>query len=397
MKDERKIGGISLFNLWAGAAISLAEIMTGSLIAPIGLKNGILLILAGHLIGCLILALVGIIGFREKKPALISSRISLGKYGSYILSIFNIVQLIGWTAIMLIQCSRSAQAITSNLFGPNTLTVLVVILGIIVLIWALCADKGVNIINNIAVILLLLLSFVMLYAVLKGGATAPISGTLSIGAALEFSIVMPLSWVPLISDYTMAAKNTKGSFWGSFLGYFIGSSFMYLIGFLTAIYTGASDPIAVLNSLHLGLPALLIVVLATVTTTFLDVYSAVLSTLNLTDKISKKGLIVIFTLLGTVLALFFPMEEYQNFLYMIGSVFAPVFSIILVQYFIYKDDYSDKFINLASIISAVFGTFSYYFVNKFDLPVGSTIPSMIVAVALYIILNAILNRRMHKC
>ena len=379
MKDERKIGGISLFSLWAGASISLAEIMTGSLIAPIGLVKGILLILVGHLIGCLILALVGIIGFREKKPALISSRISLGKYGSYILSIFNIVQLIGWTAIMLIQCSKSVQSITSDIFGQNTFVFLVIILGIIVLIWALCSDKGVNIINNLAVLLLLVLSFVMLYAISKGGASVPISGALSIGAALEFSIVMPLSWVPLISDYTMAAKSAKESFWGSFLGYFVGSSFMYIIGFLTAIYTGASDPITALSNLHLGVPALLIVVLATVTTTFLDVYSAVLSTVNLTEKIPKKILIVIFSLLGIVLALFFPMEAYQNFLYMIGSIFAPIFSIILVQYFIYKDDYSDKLINLAAIIAAALGTCSYYLVTKFDLPIGSTIPSMVVA------------------
>lgn len=117
MHNEKKLGTFSLFNLWAGAAISLAEIMTGGLFAPLGLLKGILLILAGHLIGCLLLSLTGLIGFREKKPALIASRMAFGRYGSYLISPANIIQLMGWTAIMLIQCANSISAIPSKLAG----------------------------------------------------------------------------------------------------------------------------------------------------------------------------------------------------------------------------------------------------------------------------------------
>jgi putative hydroxymethylpyrimidine transporter CytX len=392
MIEERKLGGFSLFNLWAGAGISLAEIMTGTLIAPLGIAKGILVILVGHIIGCLLLALIGVIGFREKKPSLISSRISLGKYGSYLVSIFNIIQLIGWTAIMLIQCSNSVQAITDKLFGINNFTLIVIITGLLVALWALYADKGVNFINNIAVLLLLILSFVMLGAILKVGHIKQITDTISIGSALEFSIIMPLSWVPLISDYTMAAKSAKGSFYGSFLGYFIGSSFMFIIGLISAYYTGNSDPISILNQLNMGYPALLIVILATVTTTFLDVYSAVMSTLNLTTKLTKKNLIIIFTALGTLLALIFPMGQYQNFLYIIGSLFAPVFSVILIDYFIYKADRSTQLVNVSGIIASVIGTFSYYIIINQNLLIGSTIPSMIITMLLYVVIRTITKR-----
>lgn len=392
MIEERKLGGFSLFNLWVGAGISLAEIMTGTLIAPLGLAKGIVVILVGHVIGCSLLALIGLIGFKEKKPSLISSRISLGKYGSYLVSIFNIIQLIGWTAIMLIQCSNSVQAITSKLFGVNNFTLIVIITGFMVALWALFADKGVNIINNIAVLLLLILSFVMLGAILKVGHINQIKETISIGAALEFSIIMPLSWVPLISDYTMAAKSAKDSIYGSFCGYFIGSSFMFIIGLLSAYYTGNSDPISILNQLNMGYPALLIVILATVTTTFLDVYSAVLSTLNLTTKFTKKNLIIIFTALGTLLALIFPMGQYQNFLYMIGSIFAPVFSVIIIDYFIYKADRSTELVNVSGMIASVIGTFSYYVIINQNLPIGSTIPSMLITTISYVLIRTILNR-----
>jgi putative hydroxymethylpyrimidine transporter CytX len=347
----------------------------------------------GPLIGWLLLGLTGIIGFNEKKPSLISSRISMGIYGSYLITVFNIVQLIGWAAIMLIQCARSLQPITAGLLGINNFTLIVVFVGILVAIWALYIDKGINQINNIAVILLGILSVVMLVLVIKGGSVNQSTmESMSLGAAFELSIVMPLSWVPLISDYTMNGKSAKGSFGGSFAGYFAGSSFMYITGLVTAAYTGNSDPVNIMAKLGLGYIALLIVILATVTTTFLDIYSSVMSTLNLAPRLSKKNLIIIFTALGTLLALFFPMEQYENFLYMIGSIFSPAFSVIIVDYFFYKKDRSKEFVNLPGIIAAVCGTLSYYIVIRYDFIIGSSIPTMAITVTLYVILRYIIQK-----
>lgn len=390
MTKEGTMSGFNQFALWFGAAVSLAEIMTGSLIAPLGIKQGIAVILAGHLIGTLILALVGIIGFREKNPSLKSSRLSLGKYGSYIISVFNIIQLVGWTAIMMIQCARALQSITGQLFGFNNFILLVIATGILVGIWAFNAYRGFSLINNIAVIFLMLLCVVMLKSVLQGGeAHQVITSGLTIGAALELSIIMPLTWLPLISDYTMLGKSKAGSFWGSFGGYFLGSSFMYIIGLLSAIYAGTSDIIGVLVGLNLGISALFVVILSTVTTTFLDVYSAVLSTNNIAPGISRKNLIIIFTALGTLLAIFFPMEQYENFLYMIGSLFAPVFTVVLMDYFVYKSDHSMDSCNITGFIAAITGVITYYVVASMDLIIGSTIPAMTLTMVAYVLVRFI--------
>lgn len=384
MDEARRIGGFSFFALWFGAAVSLAEIMTGSLIAPLGVKKGIAAILIGHLIGTLILAAVGMIGFGRRSPSLISSRLSLGRYGSYLISVFNIIQLVGWTAIMLIQCARSLQTITGRLFGFQNFAVMVIVTGILVAVWALYIDRGINLVNNVAVILLLMLCLVMLNAILPGEGAHRVAGSISFGTALELSVIMPLSWVPLISDYTMSGRSAKGSFWGSFLGYFVGSSFMYITGLLSAVYAGTPDPIAVLMKLNLGISALLIVVLSTVTTTFLDVYSAVMSTLNLTSRIARKNLILIFSGLGTLLALFFPMEQYQNFLYMIGSLFAPTFSVVIMDYFLFREDRADDLFNIEGLLAAAVGVVVYYAVVRSDLMIGSTIPSMLATATSYL-------------
>ncbi len=403
MSDGKKLGAFSLFNLWAGAAISLAEIMTGGLFASLGLSRGILLILAGHLIGCLLLALTGLIGFREKKPSLIASRMAFGRYGSWLIAAANVVQLIGWTAIMLIQCAASLNAITSKLSGFTSFSLFIVIVGIIVAAWALIADRGGNTLNNAAVVLLFVLCLLILglatgnrNPVLSYG-TGSAAATLSTGAALELSIVMPLTWLPMISDYTRQAGSAAASFWGSFLGYFIGSSFMYIAGLVMALFTGSSDIATVILRLGIGVAGLLVVVLSTVTTTYLDVYSAVMSLLNITSKIPRRLLILLLSALGTLIALFFPMEQYKNFLYAIGSIFAPVFTVILLDYFAFHADRSATAFNTIGIFSAVLGTAAYYLFVKLDLPVGSTVPSMLVTAAVYAVLRNIRkNRNLQK-
>ncbi|MCL5056559.1 MAG: putative hydroxymethylpyrimidine transporter CytX [Actinobacteria bacterium] len=388
---NKKTGGLSIFALWFGAAVSLAEIMTGSLIAPLGVARGIAVIILGHLIGCLILAAVGIIGFREKKPSQVAIRTSMGEYGSYMVSVFNIIQLTGWTAIMLIQAARAMQSLAGDLFNINSFAVFVVFVGILVALWAVCTEKGISLINNAAVLLLIVLSFVMLGSVLKSGQPGPVTGSISFGMALELSIIMPLSWLPLISDYTMSAKTARGSFAGSFTGYFLGSSFMYIIGLVAAVHSGTSDPIAILLGLSMVYPALLIVILATVTTTFLDVYSASMSTVNLAPKLSKKLLIVLYTAVGALLALFFPMEQYENFLYLIGSLFAPAFSVILFDYFIYKKDWSEERFNTIGIIAAMAGTAAYNIISGYDLALGSSLPTIIFTIVVYMVMRKTAN------
>lgn len=387
MNNESTTSSFSFFALWFGASVSLAEIMTGSLIAPLGIKTGITVILLGHLIGTLILALTGVIGFNEKKPSLISSRMSLGTYGSYVVSLFNIIQLIGWTAIMLIQCTRSLQPIAGKLLGVNSFTILVIFTGMLVAAWALNTEKGISLVNNIAVMLLLILCVIVVGSFLSGGTIKPVPGTISWGSALELSIIMPLSWVPLISDYTMSGKSLKGSFLGSFAGYFLGSSFMYIIGLLFSVYSGSSDPVGVLSKLNMSLVILLIVILSTVTTTFLDVYSAVMSTTNITSKLSRKNLIIVFSILGTLLAVYFPIDNYESFLYMIGSLFAPAFSVIIADYFIYRRDRSGSLFNIPGLAAIAAGIFAYYAILPQDLIIGSTVPSMLITILVYAVIR----------
>ena len=377
---------LSMFNfttLWFGAAISVAEILAGGMLAPLGFKVGLLAILLGHLVGTTLLVLGGVIGTTERIPALVSTRISFGLYGSYIFSVLNILQLLGWTAVMIIVGARSVNEITKTLWFFDHLTVWSLIIGAFIMIWVwLGKDSGWKKANHIAVILLFLLTMVL--SVIIFGNHELFSkfgdGDMPFGSALELAVVMPLSWLPLISDYTRFAKTKREGARGSWLGYFFGSSWMYTIGLGAAIISTDPDPSAILLAANLGIVALGIIVLATVTTTFLDAYSAGVTFLNIFPKLNEKLVALVMTAIGTGLAIIVNIEQYQDFLYGIGSVFAPLFAILLTDYFFLnnKKIQKDLLVNWGTLALCVLGTVLYYQFIKLDFIFGATIPVMLI-------------------
>ncbi|MBP2646270.1 MAG: hydroxymethylpyrimidine transporter CytX [Firmicutes bacterium] len=381
------------FFLWFGAAVSVAEILTGGLLAPLGFKTGLLVIIIGHLLGTTLLVLGGIIGTQERLPALVSTRISFGAYGSYLFSLLNILQLVGWTAIMVMAAAKSSNELTKAMWGFDAFSLWNIIIGALVLLWiALGREGGWKKVNSVAVILLLGVTLVLSHVVFHDASlfNIPPSGGMSFGEGVELCVVMPLSWLPLIADYTRFAKNKKSAALGSWAGYFIGSCWMFIIGLGAAIVADNAEPSAIMLSAGLGLSALAIIVLATVTTTFMDAYSAGVSLSNIFPKINETHLALIITVIGTLLALALNMEQYEDFLMAIGSVFAPLFAILFTDYFSLKNRNIEKdlLINWTAIIVWVLGVVLYYQFLKLDLFVGATLPVMLLTACIYRLLSA---------
>ncbi len=390
MNDAKKnnLTFLSFLGLWFGASISIAEIMTGGLLAPMGFKTGVVAILLGHLIGTGILVLGGIIGTDERLPSIMSTRISFGLYGSYLFSIFNVLQLIGWTGVMIISGARSVNLISKALWAFDNTSFWSLFIGGLICLWILMGKNGWKKINIIAAALLFLLTIVLSFVVFGDThlLTSSISGEMSFGTALELSIIMPLSWLPLIADYTRFAKSKKGGVAGSFIGYFVGSSWMYIIGLGAAIVAQNPDPGVMMLAANLGFAALGVVVLSTLTTTFLDAYSAGVTFLNLLPKLDEKKVALAMGLIGTLIALVFPIESYENFLYALGSVFAPMFAILLTDYFIIRKSrklQKDLLVNWGAVAIWIFGIFIYYRFIEYDFAFGATLPVMIVTGTIY--------------
>lgn len=394
MEEKTSLSGFGLFALWFGAAVSMAEIFTGGLLAPLGFTQGLKAILLGHLIGGVILILGGYIGAHSKLPAIMSTRISFGRYGSYLFSFLNVLQLIGWTAVMIISGGRAANELGITLFGFDSIHTWAIAIGLLIGLWIWLGNVGFQKLNVIAVILLFSLTLVLCGVVFQEGSILHVMPTdeMSFGSALELSIIMPLSWLPLISDYTRFAKSKKGGLIGSFMGYFIGSSLMYALGLAIALYAQDASVGTMMMALHLGFAALGIVLLSTITTTFLDAYSAGVTFTNIFPYMSERKIAFVMAAIGLMVALFTPIEQYENFLYAIGSVFGPLFAIVLSDYFIFKKEQIEPTLALhvGSLIVWMVGVTLYYQFVTLDLPLGSTLPTMLATSIIFIITKKVM-------
>lgn len=372
--EETKTSVLSNSLIWFGAGISIAEILTGTLIAPLGFAKGFSAVLLGHIIGCLLLFAAGIIGARTEKSAMETVKQSFGQKGSLLFSSLNVLQLVGWTAVMIVSGSQAANAVTG--FAGEWFWS--VIIGLLIIVWIMIGIKNLDKLNYIIMGALFVLTIVMSTVIFKGNNAIMQGENISFGAAVELSVAMPLSWLPLISDYTRYAKKPAAATLGSCIAYFAASMWMYIIGMGAAMFTGETDVGLIMTKAGLGIAAIIIVIFSTVTTTFLDAYSAGVSCESISKKLKEKPAAVAVCVIGIILAVFTPITKFEDFLYIIGSVFAPMIAIQITDFFILHKDNSDKSVDWINIVSWLIGFVIYRIMMKIDTPVGYTLPAMII-------------------
>ena len=376
--------------IWFGAGVSIAEILTGTYFAPLGMAKGFLAIVVGHVIGCAMMLLAGLIGGYTGRSAMETVKMSFGRKGSLLFAVLNVLQLVGWTAIMIYDGALATNGILN--VGP---WVWCVVIGALILVWIAVGITDLGRINQIVMALLFLLTLVLCKVIFFGGSGtgAPAEEAMSFGAAVELAVAMPLSWLPLISDYTREAEKPFAATVASTVTYGVVSSWMYLIGMGAAIFTGQSDIAAIMVQAGLGIAALVILVLSTVTTTFLDAWSAGISSESIWAKLKGKHVAMAVTIIGTVGAILFPMDDITDFLYLIGSVFAPMIAVQIADYFLLKTDVSDREWSVSRLAIWFVGFLLYRWLMGIDLPLGCTLPDMAITVVLVLVWGRLFEKR----
>lgn len=371
--------------IWFGAGVSIAEILTGTYFAPLGFGKGLLAILIGHVIGCTMLFFAGVIGGKTRKSAMETAKMSFGQKGCLLFAFLNIMQLVGWTAIMIYD-----GALAANGAWAIGKWIWCLVIGGLIVLWIFVGIENLGKINTVAMAALFVLTIVLSYVIFGEGTLHGIAGEgMTFGAAVELSVAMPLSWLPLISDYTREAKHPVKATAVSAVTYGIVSCWMYVIGMGAAIFTEESDIAQIMVKAGLGFAGLLIIVFSTVTTTFLDAWSAGISSESISVKCSGKWFAVGAAVLGTVGAICFPMEDITGFLYLIGSVFAPMIAIQIADFYILKKDCSNRPFGLQNLIIWVIGFLLYRLLMRVDMAFGNTLPDMIITILICITVNRV--------
>lgn len=385
--DSQQTSVFSNGLLWFGAGISIAEILTGMLLSPLGWEKGLWAIFIGHIIGGAVMLGAGIMGARSRCSAMETVSFSFGKEGARFFAGINVIQLIGWTAVMIVSAAAAAEIIV-----PLGMALWDLIIGALIALWIIMGMTTLGRVNVLVMTALFLLTAVLSGTIFGADTAAAPSGTITFGGAVELAVAMPLSWLPVISDYTREAEKPVKATVVSCLTYFAASSWMFVIGMGAALFTGESDIAKIMLGAGLGVSAIVIILLSTVTTTFLDAYSAGVSGRALTTCLSEKGQALIATALGTLLAITVDASRFEDFLYFIGSVFAPMTAIMLADYFFIHENHQKERVSVLKLLIWAIGFGLYRYLLNADTPLGVTFPVIVAVMVMDVVVSKIVGQ-----
>jgi len=306
--------------------------------------------------------------------------------------VLNAIQLTGWGAFEIIAMRDSADALTKQTFGVSSPMIWTLVFGFLATWLAIVGPVSFvrRFLRAFGLWLLLAGAGWLSWKLLADHDLAallarPGKGGMSFGAGVDLVVAMPLSWLPLIADYTRFGRTSGGMFRGSALGYVLANIWFMGLGAAYALVAGGGDTL-LLSALAAsgGGVALLLIVIDETDNTFADIHSAAVSTATLV-RIKPGNLALIFGGLCTTIALFAPIAQYQGFLLLIGSVFAPLFGVLLTDHFVVRRRAaaSAGSLNLPGLLAWAAGVAAYQALSRLAPDLGATLPSFVVAAAAY--------------
>ncbi len=396
-REARVLRGIDLFVLWSSLGVGILVLQAGALMIPsLTLRQALVVSLIGSIIGSTLLAAAGVIGARHGVPTMVSLRPVFGKSGSYIATALNVLQLVGWTAFELKVMAEAAAMIAG---GSGLTLVWLTAFSAFVVLLAIGGPLAVirQWLEKFAIWLVYISTAWITYQVLKaptwtveGG-----QGGMPWPLALDLVIAMPISWMPLISDYNRFSMKPSSGFTGTLLGYTAANTWFYALGAALAALAGEEFVAASILQLYMGTLALIAILVDETDNAFADVYSSAVSIQNMLPRLRQWKLVLAITAVSAVLAYTLPLAEYEWFLLMIGATFIPLFGTTLSEYFIVRrgrvelDEFYEKAPHVAwrSIASWVAGLITYFLLVKYMPSLGASLPSLAVSAALQAVLR----------
>lgn len=313
---------LSAGTLWFGAAVTIAEIAAGC-----ELRGNWLALVLGHLVGGLLLFGVGYVGARERTGAMETVRGTFGCGSARFFALLNMCQLTGWTAVMISQGAAALAVLTEVPAGLWCVLLAGLIWG-----WMWFGLGDGSRVSVLCIAFLAILCAVLTGRLLLPDAARPVVAPTGFADAFELSVAMPLSWLPLISDYTCRARRPVVVAAVSAGVYALTSAWMFALGSLIAA-SGHAGLVEALTQTGPGFSGagLVVIALSTMTSTFLDVTSSGCSAQVVWSRLSPRPVGTAVAVLGCAFAVWGIMDRYLGFLSLIASVFAPMATVLLVD------------------------------------------------------------------
>jgi nucleobase:cation symporter-1, NCS1 family len=331
-EPPRPLSFVDQLAMWGNLGISLFGPLTGALVATTTGSVGLAIaaIVVGCALGALLLGASAMVGTTTGAPAMVALRGLVGRRGSVVPSLLNIAQNIGWATMEIIVISTAAVAV----LGDAWRWPFVLIAGAGATLMAVRPLGSVRLLRKVMVWLVLAASiFLFVQVLLQPRQQIPQESVLGFWPAVDLAIAGVVSYAALAPDYSRHSRTRKAAFGGAALGYGAAAVAYYALGVLAVANLGASDVITALVTLPAGAIAIAILLVDEVDEAFANVYSTTMSVQNLFPRLDRRVVAVTIGVTATLLAGLLDFGQYQSFLFLVGSVFVPLFAVAAVDFF----------------------------------------------------------------
>jgi len=419
------LGGIETGLLWGNLGVSLLVIVAGAILVPaLSLPDALIAIGIGCVIGNLMLAAAGLIGADARVPGMALLRAPLGQRGALLPTGINVMQGIGWTTFELLVIATAAAALSDELFGFGAQWLWTLVFGACALALALLGPIGFvrRFIRRFAIWAVPLALVYLTWWAFDGAELGALwdaegEGGLTVWQGADVVVGITVSWIPYAADYTRFSKTRRDAFWGTGLGYLVPDAWLLGLGAVLVLSRDVGDPAALPAAVVAGgLTAVLALFALLVTETdeaFANAYSAAVSLQNAFPHAPQALLVVLVTSVATLGALVLDFTGYQSFLLLLGSVFVPLFAVLLADWLAAGRHYSSDDVfgsapwrpGLVGAWVVGFALYQWLFptgpgwwtdvvgrLNPPDWGIGATVPAFVVSFGVALVV-AVLSRR----
>ena len=399
--NERVFDGPQHASLWFSLGVGLLVMQIGAYLVPaVGTRDAAIAIVLGSLIGSGLLAWTAKLGC---DTGLTSAGLMHATYGSTFAKlpvILNIVQLVGWTTFELVVMRDGTAAVVKQSIGLDLSGFGGVV--ITTAMWGalLCALIAASMLTTVrkfisrfalplVVASLLWLTWQFGSMIAAKGFDAfwsnPGKGGMGLFSAMDLVIAMPVSWLPLIADYSRHGKSGKSAMKGTWLGYALANIWCYALGvMIVTAATPGTDLVTALLLAQGGLIALGFILFDEIDNAYGDVYSGAVSSHSLFAAWSIRQWGLLIAVGCTLLALVLPMHSLEPFLLMLSSVFVPLYGVILGRLSLGGTRVTPlrKTVDIPAAAIWIAGIFVYHAIAKWAPQLGSALPTLIFSVVL---------------
>lgn len=349
-RERRALSGVHFGVLWGDLGVGLLVLVAGSLLVPaLGLKAAMLATVVGSIIGSALLALAGRVGSDTGVPTMVALRPSLGIRGSYIATLLNIGQLIGWAGLEIIIMAQAAGAISDHFFGFEWYYAWLAAFAIVGTAFAVGGPVVVvrDFLERFGVWIVVAASIWLSYRLFstysiqsywndKGAGGFP-----NFWQGVDIAVSLPVSWLPLVADYSRFARRSGDAAWATFVSYTVANTWFFALGagYVLVLNSTAEgnglifDLVDSLLPLALGWVFLLVILADETDNAFANIYSTAVSLQNLV-RLPQRLLALAVGVTAFGVAVSIDLGGYENFLLLIGGVFVSLFGVLLADYFV---------------------------------------------------------------